>query len=167
MSKRLQIYVLLSVVAASLALTSAVPARILPEERRIGKVDLFMSEKAVREKLGPPDKIRRIRFDSRADVRRLIYRQRKLRLDLSVDERIVYEISTRNPRQQTRVGSGVGSTRRQLERNEDERLHCEDDRIEGDCWIKPRGQHSAYYTYFLIENRRVVEILVREAPRPL
>lgn len=162
-----QIGFLVSVVAGTLALTVLAEARIVPEERRVGKVELFMSEKTVRNKLGPPDRVKHVEFESRADVRRLIYRDRKLRLDLDPDSRLVHEISTKNPRQRTRAGSGVGSTRRQLQQAEDERLQCERDRVEGDCWIQPRGRHSAYYTYFLIEKRRVVEVVIRDAGAPL
>lgn len=163
MSRALQTWLPFTLVVALLALPPLGEARIRPEEQRIGKIEIGMTEQAAREKLGPPDKIKRVL----PYVRRFVYRERKLRLDLNTNSEDVVRISTRNPRQQTPAGSGVESTRRQLERREDDRLHCEEDRVEGDCWIQPRGQHSGYYTYFLIDDGRVVEVLIQHAGAPL
>ena len=104
---------LLAVVVLALATPASASARIVPK-KSIAGVELHLNKAQVRDRLGPPSSVRRERWGPVDDRRFPAWHYRARRLVVVFVQGESLEVRTRNRRERTPRGIGVGSTRREL-----------------------------------------------------
>ena len=151
--KRLRMFGLVALALVALVLSASGSAAIVPQHS-IGGVRLGLSERAVRAKLGPPHQF----YKGASELghwRRLVYP--RVTIVFQNGDKATF-IRTRNAREKTASGVGVGSTLAQVRA----RLHGEKCKREfgiHHCWLG-RWDPGFVITEFVLKRSRVIQVSI-------
>jgi len=146
------------VAALALALAPAAGASVVPQ-RSLAGIEIDMSQRDVKLRLGTPDRVRHVEEFGFGDSRRHRYRARGLTVTIASDRHTVVSVFTRSAADRTRTGVGVGSTEKEMRRGLRGEECGKRGRVVGWCFT---GGSSGIHTIFNLRDGRVSSVELRK-----